>query len=154
MDVRKITIRKFRPQDGEAVSNIIRDNLIKINSKDYSQSVIDYMCELYTPTYLRQISNKRKIYVAINNEVVVGTASIDNDTIYTVFVDTQYHRKGIAKKLINLFEEIVDNNGIRLLKVQASITSQKFYEKLGYSKVGEEESDQYGKSIIMEKYLV
>ena len=154
MNLRNLSIRKFRETDAERVSNIIRDNLTHVNCKDYPEDVIQYMHELHSPKYLRSISNKRKVYVALCEDVVVGTASIDDDVIYTVYTDIRYHRKGIGKKLMDLLEEIASNNGLRVVKLYASITAQKFYEKLGYIKIGEENSAEFGKGIIMEKHLV
>lgn len=36
-------IRLFDERDAEAVSRLIRDNLLHVNSRDYDASVIDYM---------------------------------------------------------------------------------------------------------------
>lgn len=154
MNLRKLSIRKFRETDAERVSNIIRDNLTHVNCKDYPEDVINYMVELHSPKYMRSISNKRKVYVVVCEDVVVGTGSIEDDIIYTVYTDIRYHGKGVGKKLMSLLEEIAANNGLRVVKLYASITAQRFYEKLGYIKIGEENSPEFGKGIIMEKHLV
>ncbi len=154
MDLRNVSVRKFKKNDERAVSRIIISNLAKVNSKDYPEEVINHACELFTPSYVFSISNRRKLYVAADGDTIVGTATIDYDTIHTVFIDAQYHGKGVEKKLLSLLEEIIANNGLRIAKVRSSITAQKIFQKLGYSTVGEEESQELGKEIIMEKYLL
>ncbi|MGB7604828.1 MAG: GNAT family N-acetyltransferase [Lutisporaceae bacterium] len=149
-----ISLRRFKEQEAKKVSSIIQNNLLQINSKDYPEKVINKMCETFTPGYIIKMSKQRKMYVALIGDMIVGTASIEDDTIYTVFVDVKYHGKGIGEKLISLLEEIAANNGIQLVKLPASITALKFYERLGYCAVSEVESEEFGKDIIMEKYLV
>lgn len=149
-----ILLHRFKEHEAKKVSSIIQNNLVQINSKDYPEEVINRMCETFTPGYIVKMSKQRKMYVALIDDVIVGTASIEDDTIYTVFVDVQYHGKGIGKKLMSLLEEIAANNGLQLVKLPASITALKFYEGLGYSAVAEVESGEFGRNIIMEKYLV
>ncbi len=100
------------------------------------------------------MSNKKKMYVAVEEGVVAGTASIDFDTISNIFVDEQYYIKGIDKMLISFLEEITANNGIKLVKLVTTVSVQKRYEKLGYDSVEEIETGEFGKEIIMERYLV
>lgn len=148
-----VTVRKFRESDAEAVSELIRRNLTEVNCKDYPESVVKSMYEAFTPKYIRTLSNKRKMYVALYDDKVIGTASLDYDTVYTVFVDVDYHRKGVGRKLMELLEEIAANNGLSTLQLPASITARKFYEKLGYQFVKQVESEENGIGLIMEKYL-
>ena len=150
----EITLRKFEQRDAAAISMLIRDNLIKINCMDYPEDIIRNMCELFTEKHILRLSNKRRIYVAVDDDVIVGTASIEDNTICTVFVDTFYHRNGIGRKLVQLMEEIAANKGLSVVKVSSSLTSQGFYEKLGYKVVGEEESEEFGREIMMEKIIL
>jgi len=154
MKVNNISLREFRVEDAEVISKIIRTNLIQVNSRDYSESVISNMYGIFTPSFIIEVSEKRKMYVALDGEKIVGTASIEGDTIYTVFVDTEYHGKGIGRKLMECLEEIAANSGLQSVKLPASITAKKFYERLGYYALYEVETEEYGRDIIMEKSLV
>lgn len=149
-----ITLRKFRVKDADEVSAMIRKNLLEVNSKDYSEEAIKYLYELYNPKYILSSSNKRKMYVAIRDGAVIGTASLDFDEIYSIFVCVKLHGQGIGKMLVKLMEEIASNNGFTSIKLVSSTTAQKFYEKLGYSVVGEETTDKLGKEPVMQRFLV
>lgn len=145
MGLRDISIRKFRPEDSKAVAKIINSALLNANNDD------DY-AEI-TPKFILTLSNERKMYVAINDNVIVGTASIDNDTISSIFVDEQHHNQKIEEALISLMEEIAANNGFKLIKLKANITAESLYERLGYSSKGEASANELGRHIFMEKYL-
>ena len=154
MDLRNVAMRKFRTEDAEVVSKIIRNNLLNKDNKDYSEEVIKHANDQITPKFVLSMSNKKKMYVAVEEGVVAGTASIDFDTISNIFVDEQYYIKGIDKMLISFLEEITANNGIKLVKLVTTVSVQKRYEKLGYDTIEEIEAGEFGKEIIMERYLV
>lgn len=148
-----ISIRKFEKKDAQAVSGIIRSNLTAAGCKGYPEAVINHMDEVYSPEYISKLSQWRKVYVALVDDVVVGTAGLEGDTIHDVFVDAEYHNKGIGKKLVGLLEEIASNVGMGSVKVTAGTGTRQFYEKLGYKAVGEAEPEESGKGIIMEKMI-
>lgn len=93
------------------------------------------------------------MFVAVSKDAIVGTASLDKDTIYTVFVDKDHHNLSIGRSLINYIELIALDSGIALLKLPSSITAQKFYEKLGYQEFNSVESEEFGRDIIMIKEI-
>lgn len=148
-----LRIRKFEESDCHQVSAMIRDNLRYVNSRDYSDRIIKNMLDLFSPEYIVQLSAKRNMYVALVDHVIVGTVSLEADTIYTVFVDMRHHHSGIGRKLIDFVERIAVVSGESSLKLPSSITAQKFYEKLGFREMEVVESEQYGKDIIMIKNL-
>lgn len=145
MGLRDISIRKFRPEDSKAVARIINSALLNTS--------IDGNYAEVTPKFILTLSNERKMYVAINDNMVVGTASIDNDTISAVFVDEQYHNQKVEEALISLMEEIAANNGFKLIKLEADAAAERLYERMGYNSKGEALSNRLGGYILMEKYL-
>lgn len=144
MSLRDLTFRKFRTEDARTVAKIINSSLL--DAKDHGKQ------EEVTPKAVLTLSNKRKLYVALNDDgKIIGAAGIDFDTIYTVFVDVEFHNQGVYEALISLLEEIAANNGFDRTKLVAGIHEQKRYEKLGYSVVGEVEANEFGPCIMMEK---
>lgn len=148
-----LEIRKMTDKDCVAVTRIIHDNLRHVNSRDYPEEIINHMCRHFTPAYISEISTTRNVYVIVKDSEIVGTASLDQDTIYTVFVDVQHHRSGIGRKLIQHIENVALQSGVAQLNLPSSITGQGFYEKLGYRAVQVIESEEFGRDIIMTKEL-
>ena len=135
-----IEIKEFEEKYINQISNIIIRNLIEINSKDYGIEAVKKMAENFYPDKLQEtLKNRKKVYIALENDEVVGTAGIDkswyNDDEYcilTVFVKPEKHGQNIGKNLIKKLEEFAKQLPIKKIIVPASITGHEFYYKLGY----------------------
>jgi len=125
-------IRKFTPEDAEEVSNVIRRALALINSKDYQEDQIKSMIEKFSPQAVLERSQKRSMFVTIIDFKIVATGSLQNDTIYSLFVDPDYNGIGIGTKLMEYLEKLARSNHVKVLKVPSSITAIGFYSQLGY----------------------
>jgi GNAT superfamily N-acetyltransferase len=77
-------------------------------------------------------------YVALVDGQVVGTASLNGQTVSSVFVHPDYQRRGIGTKLMDAVEQAAQSSS---LGVQTSITAQPFYAKRGFAVIRE---DFYG----------
>jgi len=129
-----------------------RNTIREINSKDYSKEIIEKMCIRFSEENIINRLSNRKMVLMIENEEVIGTASLKDNIILSVFVDVNKQGKGIGTKLMSYLEEIARKKGFKKVSLPASITSVSFYEQLGY-KIIEERINDSGKNIIMEKIL-
>lgn len=149
----KIEIRRFGLEDAGKVSCLIRKTLSEVNSRDYPQDVIQFMCENYSPERILGKSLNRLMYVAVEDDRILGTVSLKDNTILALFVDPGFHGKGIGTELMRFIEGVARERGYESVSLPSSITAYGFYKKLGYKTVRDEYSRQYGKAIIMEKSL-
>lgn len=127
--------------------------LREVSIQDYPSRVIENVENDYKPSELVKKSNQRSIFVAETKGKITGTASLEDNTIYSVFVDPEFHRRGIGRKLMGHVESIAEERGIKKLEVPSSVTSVEFYKKLGYKKRKSYTLDQYGKIVLMTKTL-
>ena len=148
-----IKIRSFTKTDAKAASHIITRNLVEINCRDYPIEVIAFMKSLYTADYLIDTMNKRYMVVALDKDEVIGISALEDNVIYTVFVNPDYHGKGIGAMLMKEIECYALNKGINKVILYASLSAYEFYSKLGYHKTGEAEDKNLGKAYMMEKEL-
>ena len=144
-----IKIVEYDSKYAKGMSDIILSNLYEINIKDYGKEVIDRIARHFTEEEIKKNFVERvKCFVALQNDKVVGTASLENiksmygieveDTtdkylILTVFIDINCHGKGIGKKLIKRIEEYSLKINAKELIIPSSIHGVDFYKKLGYS---------------------
>ena len=149
----KIRIRKFKREDARKVSYLIRKTLIEVNIKDYPQNVIQFMYENYSPRRIIEKSSNRLMYVAVEDERILGTVSLKDNLILALFVNPKFHGRGIGTKLMNHIESVARKRGYKIVSLPSSVTAYEFYKKLGYKKVRDEYSPQYGQAVIMEKSL-
>lgn len=152
-------IERFQASQAGVVSHIIRRNLIEINSRDYSRDRIDALVAYFSPEKIEENSRSQCTFVAIRDDQVVGTASLDSSGsaespdyyAVTVFVLPELHGQGIGTRLIEAVESEARRLGADKITVPAAITAKGFYLKLGYSfRDGVEELDD-NREYIMEK---
>ncbi len=146
-------IRRFKDEDALETSDLIRKTLSEVNSKFYPNSVIEYMCNEFSPKFLIELSKEREFFVAIENSKIIGTITVMNDYIGTAFVNPEYHSKGIGTKLMETIENLAKERKIENVRLQSSINAVDFYEKLGYSKGEKSQSEEYGVTYEMSKAL-
>jgi len=145
-------IYSFDKRFSQQVSELIRHTIRAINSKDYSKEIIERMCIRFSEENIINRASNRKMVLMIENEEVIGTASLKDNIILSVFVDVNTQGQGIGTKLMSYLEEIANKKGFKKVLLPSSITSVSFYERLGY-KIIEERINDSGKNIIMEKML-
>jgi len=95
---------------------------------------------------------KRLVFVAIEEGRVIGKASLEGNTVRSVFVVPSRQDSGVGKSLMNHVEQIAKARSIHCLTVSSSVTAEGFYRRLGFVA----RRDQwYGeeRTIIMRKHL-
>ena len=138
--INMIKIKEFEEKYTKQISEIIIRNLLEINSKDYGIEKVKEMAKEFEVRNLNEKLKKRqKVYVALDDKEVVGTAGIDKSWysddeywILTVFVKPENQGHNIGRSLINKIEEYAKQLQIKKLVIPASITAHQFYYKLGY----------------------
>jgi predicted GNAT family N-acyltransferase len=106
-------------------------------------------CETYLislkllTTHLRELQSSTNTFrLTLFNRDTVGMIEIrDYQHISLLFVDSNYHRQGIGKKLwIEAFKKCIHSSSkVTSFTVNSSPFAVPIYEKLGFSKVSEEQ---------------
>jgi N-acetylglutamate synthase-like GNAT family acetyltransferase len=150
-------VRNFEPDDAEKISQLIVQNLRKVLIEVYPNEAIEALVPFFTPEKLIEDSKHQFMLVGLLEDELVGTASLANDRVRNVFVDTARHRSGLGKKLMTAIEAYARAQQLKKIYLIAAISACGFYEKLGYKIVKHIEHDLNGISIPeiqMEKVLV
>ena len=108
--------------------------------KGYSNASEDQkkaMMETLKQMYIEQISENQIIYVAYNNNEIVGCAYITNNYINDLFIKEEYRRKKIGTLLLN---RIIKDYGQKQLIFDTYPENLEFFKKHGFSVI-EENSD-------------
>ncbi|XOB63695.1 GNAT family N-acetyltransferase [Campylobacterota bacterium DY0563] len=87
--------------------------------------------ELSVKSFEERIKSKDFIhYIYIKDKKLVGFISIKNKNhLFHLFVDKNFHKQGIARRLWNCVCENIDTNN---MEVNASLFAIKVYESLGF----------------------
>ncbi len=132
-----IEIRAAQPHDAPAISRVIIDALRISNARDYSPEVIQRVESNFTAERIGKLIETRLVLVALQDQQVLGTASLDGQVIRTVFVDPTQQGKGIGRRLMAAIERQAQERGACELLVPSSLTAQGFYRQLGFTQVRE-----------------
>jgi len=157
-----IKIVEYKDEYAKALSEIILDNMYTINIKDHGKEIIDKIAVHFTEDEIRKnFPNRTKCFVAIENDIVLGTASIDkfrgDETgkkyiVLTVFIKKENHHQGIGKMLMEAIENYVETIEIDELIIPASIYACEFYRKLGFDYINGIKEQNEEKEYILVKY--
>ena len=126
-----IEIRCATVADAEVVYEIVLRALRETNARDYPASVIDRLV-LTLPETVASKLEEWQAYVAVVDDRIVGTGSLNGKTVRALFVHPDYQGRGIGTKLMDVVENAANLQSERTLGVQSSITAQPFYAKRGF----------------------
>lgn len=158
-----IEIKEYKEEYAKEMSEIILNNMYEINVKDHGKEVIDRISKHFTEEEIKNnFPNRTKCFVAVENNKVVGTASISkfrgDETggkyiILTVFVKMENHHQGIGKMLIQEIEKYAKSIGVKELVIPASIYGCEFYRKLGYNYLDGKKEMNEDREYMLVKYF-
>ena len=132
----EIVIRRATAADAEVVHKIVLLALRETNARDYPSSVIERLV-LTLPDKVASNLETWCAFVAIISGRVVGTGSLNGQTVSSVYVHPDYQGRGIATKLMDAVEDAANAQSQATLNVQSSITARSFYAKRGFEIVRE-----------------
>jgi ribosomal protein S18 acetylase RimI-like enzyme len=132
----EIVIRRATAADAEVVHKIVLLALRETNAQDYPSSVIERLV-LTLPDKVASNLETWCAFVAIVSGRVVGTGSLNGQTVSSVYVHPDYQGRGIATKLMDAVEDAANVQSQATLSVQSSITARSFYAKRGFEIVRE-----------------
>lgn len=145
-------IRRASDHDADDISRVILDALRQTNAKDYTLDIIARVELSFSPAAVKDLIDRRDVFVALLDNRLVGTASLDGQAVRSMFVAPDLQGQGVGRMLIKTVERHAIERGIAVLQVPATVTAEAFYAKLGFRSVREA---FYGeeRTIIMEKVL-
>ena len=126
-------IRQFKESDAEELSSVIRATLMNVNIKDSPKFAIEEQHGEYAPDELIALSNEREIFVAIQDDDIVGSVAKEGNHISTLFVKHELRKQGIGKLLLKFIENKIKDEGFKTADLTSGPTALTWYEKMGYS---------------------
>lgn len=144
--LKPVEIRRFESSDAEACFRIRAEAFIKLFYDEIGPDGVAAGINAYLPGKYIQMAKTMPIFMAIDGATQIGfiTASfIEPVTIEILFlyIRLDYLRKGIGSQLIRYLENWVRKHHPQIERIIVDTAvpkyNQMFYEKCGYSKIGE-----------------
>lgn len=134
MNLTSLTIRKYRADDAQALTEIFY-NAVESNSGDgYSPEEI----RAWAPLPIDYASWKRRLekhrpWVALLHSSPIGFISLLPDgEVGLAYVHRAFQRRGVASRLYEALENEARSEGFKQLHVEASHAAKPLFERLGY----------------------
>ena len=138
-------IKEINSNDLKQALDLVNKVFSEFVAVDYSEqgknTFKNYLDKKYEEAFSDLETGNKKMWGYFHDDKIIGViATRDVSHIALMFVDKQYHRKGIAKKLFNIvLEKLSGKQGVTQITVNSSPYAVTVYECLGFEKIGEQQ---------------
>ncbi len=140
-----VSFREMKFGEEKAVSDLVVRTFNEFIAPGYSSEGVEEFLSYVKPESLRRIAQEGRLFlVAVMKDEIVGviTMGVRNRVNHIIFffVDARYHRRGIARELLQRALEIRRGCDPTMseVTVNSSPYAVRIYEKLGFQKLGPE----------------
>jgi putative acetyltransferase len=130
----RIKIYRASKQDVGMITQLFRDTIQNVNSKDYPNDEIEDWSSWWTDHDKWQERIEKQFFIkAMIDDILVGFSSLSLDGYLDfMFTHKDFQRLGIAGNLIRQIERKAKEQGNDLIYSDVSITAKGFFERHGY----------------------
>lgn len=135
------TIRKAVIEDIAEIKELFQNTVLSVNRTHYTQEEVEdwASCGNNMDKWTNLISSYYFIVVLNQESGITGFACINPDGyLYSMFVDKDFQRQGIASMLLDDIECYARCHRITEIRAEVSLTARPFFEKRGYQVVEEQ----------------
>lgn len=129
-------IRWARAEEWAPAMKMIWKTFMKFEGKDYTKEGIDNFFDFISDDdlYRAFLEGSYQLMVALDGDRIVGAGSIrDGNHLSLLFVDEEYHLRGIGASLIeHLCEYLEKEAGEQYMSLNAAPYAVNFYRRLGF----------------------
>jgi len=135
-----LRIRKYRRDDAREVAALISKTFSQFCRVEGTEAAVQEYVDHYDPNGKTDeeveglLSRTRTRLVAVADSHTVGVLRARDNRITNLFVRGDYHRQGIAARLVQRFEEACLRAGFTEVVLRSSLYATPFYEAMGYKK--------------------
>lgn len=136
-----IRIRPYRDKDAVAVGRLIADTFRELNLSYASPEEQERLLGPFRYARSRgaarraeiaRLINATWVLVAVDGARIIGVLRGSPGRLHSLFVRKQDHRRGIGRRLMEVFERRCRKAGATEITMQSSLFAVPFYESLGY----------------------
>jgi len=117
---------------------LVRDVFMEFEAPDYSDEGIEEFLRFLEPVEIAEKldDGNMRIWICNSGGEVVGMIAAIENHINLLFVNAMHHRKGIARRLLEI---MIENNRPAELTVNSSPYAIEAYKRLGFSETDAEQ---------------
>lgn len=132
-----IEIRELKEQEWDSAMALVWKVFLRFEAGDYDEKGIKSFMDFISDERLKKmfLAGEYKVLVAATEETIRGVITLRNENhISLLFVDSDFHKQGIGRKLICAMADYVRSQGRKQeMTVNASPYGVGFYHKIGFT---------------------
>jgi len=129
-----IEIRSFRSNDLLSMFEVRRDAILNVAARDYTpDQIASWAGKSQNQDRQRERFTTSLTWVAVLDGKIVGYCNLGDDGhVDTMFVHSNFIRRGVATALLGTLEAAARTAGLARLYSEISVTARPFFEKHGF----------------------
>lgn len=135
-------IRPLAKEEWEEAMALAWRTFKKFEADEYGREGTESFLNFISDTTLFKVflNGGYKVFVAVENGKIIGLISLrDTNHISLLFVEEEYHKKGVGRNLIAYLREYLrTREHLHWCTVNAAPYAVEFYYRLGFFKIGDE----------------
>ena len=139
----------YQSEDCKEIIELFYNTVRFVNAKDYNKAQLDVWApkEIDISAWDKSLSEHYSVVIE-KNGAIVGFGDLDATGYFDrLYVHKDYQRIGIAAAIANELEKYAQQNNIRTVITDASITAKPFFEKRGYQVVKKQTVERQGQCL-------
>ena len=144
MDVK---LRQFEESDLAELLKLIWDTIDVCYREVYSDEAITHWESEHNEAEIFKDASEGIILIAELDGKMIGTGTLLGEQIKRVYVEPKLQGKGLGKMIMQQLEKLANDNGIKEIRLYASIPAKKFYDAIGYNTHSESFLEIQGKRL-------
>jgi GNAT superfamily N-acetyltransferase len=125
-------IREFQRADLAALKALVHKTIATCYPSRYCAEAVRFFIDYHDAEAILRDAREGRTIVLDKASRILGTGTLVAGEIKRVFVDPTFQKQGFGRRIVQQLEEAATRQGVKTVKLDASLPSQVFYERLGY----------------------
>ena len=126
------TIREFQRADLPALKTLVHKTITACYPGHYCVEAVRFFLDYHSEEAILRDAGRGRTIVLAKAGRILGTGTLIADEIKRVFVDPTFQKQGFGRRIVQQLEEMTARQGATIVKLDASLPSKAFYDRLGY----------------------
>jgi len=128
----RATIREFQRADLPALKALVHKTIATCYPGHYCAEAVRFFVNYHNEEAILQDAEEGHTVVLDKASRILGTGTVVGAEIKRVFVDPMFQKQGFGRRIVQHLEEAAALAGAAAVKLDASLPSKAFYDRLGY----------------------
>ena len=129
------TVRMYQAGDQVPLQALIQRTIDICYCGHYCAEAVRFFKGYHSEQAIRRDADEGCTVVLDRAGRILGTGTLVGDEVKRVFVDPACQRQGLGRLIMHHLEERAGASGIDRIRLDASLPSKAFYDRLGYATI-------------------